>query len=128
VSNSLLRQFAVLWMVFCGALAYRFHAHEQWIVALVFAGLGLAFGPMGLVKPLLIRPLFVVLMKLTFPIGWVVSHVLLAFTYYVVLTPFSVLFRLLGRDALGRRKRPAQSSYWTARPAAVDVQSYFRQS
>jgi carbamoyltransferase len=128
VSNSLLRQFAALWMVFCGALAYRFHAHEQLTAALIFAGLGLAFGPMGLVRPPLIRPLFVVLMTVTFPIGWVVSHILLALTYYGVLTPFGVLFRLLGRDVLGRRKRPEQSSYWTARPAAGDVHSYFRQS
>jgi hypothetical protein len=128
LSHSLLRQFAALWLLVCGALAYRCYALEQWTAAIVFAGLALTFGPAGLVWPGFIRPLFVLLSTLTYPIGWVISHVFLAVLYYGVLTPFSALFRLMGRDVLCRRKRPGQSSYWTVRGEPADVGSYFRQS
>jgi hypothetical protein len=98
------------------------------IVALIVAGLGLAFGPAGLVRPKLIRPLFVMLTTLTSPIGWLVSCVFLPVLYYGCFTPFAVLFRLIGRDVLCRRRQRDAASFWTIRRATVDIQSYFRQS
>jgi hypothetical protein len=128
LSNSLLRQFAALWLLYCGGFAYLSYTRGRWVAAFVFAGLGLAFGPMGLLRPKLIRPLFVLLTTLTSPIGWLVSRIFLAVLYYGVFTPFALLFRLIGRDVLCRRKQPDRTSFWTARRATVDIQSYFRQS
>jgi hypothetical protein len=128
LSKSLLRQFAVLWLLVCGALAYRFGRQEKLTAALVLAGLALTFGPAGLVRPAFIRPLFALLVTLTHPIGWVISHVFLAVLFYGVFTPFGVLFRLLGRDVLRRRRQPDRRSYWVAWQAPADVRSYFRQS
>ncbi len=39
------------------------------------------------------RTLYLGWMFLVFPIGWVVSHALLAFTYYLVVTPIGWLMR-----------------------------------
>jgi AcrR family transcriptional regulator len=128
LSNSLLRQFAALWLAFCGGFAYLSYMRERLLVALVAAGLALAFGPAGLVRPKLIRPLFVLLTNLTAPIGWLVSRVFLAVLYYGVFTPFALLFRLLGRDVLCRRGRRDVASFWTVRRATADIPSYFRQS
>ena len=100
LSNSLLRQFAGLWIVFCGLFAYLSYSRERFITALVFAVVGLAFGPVGLIVPRFIRPLFVLLKAVTTPIGWVVSHVFLGVLYYGIFTPFSLLFRLVRRDVL----------------------------
>jgi hypothetical protein len=128
LSDSLLRQFAALWLLFCGTFAYLSHLRDRLTVALVIAGLGLVFGLPGLIIPQFIRPLFVLLNTLTQPIGRLVSRVVLAVLYYGVFTFFAVLFRLTGRDTLYRRKQPERVSFWIARQSTVDVRSYFRQS
>ena len=78
-----LRQFAILWMLFFaghatwqGSLANR--ASPAFLLTALAIGLGLA----GLAKPALIRPIFVAWMIAAFPIGWIVSRVLLACIFY----------------------------------------------
>lgn len=61
-----------------------------------------------------------------YPIGLVVSHVLLAGIYYLVFTPIGLAFKLIGRDAMKRRLEPDRPSYWEPRPAARDPASYFK--
>ena len=63
----------------------------------------------------------------TFPIGWVLSHLLLGAVFYCLFTPLGLIFRLIGRDALGLRRSVAVS-YWRPKPAANDLRGYFRQS
>jgi hypothetical protein len=123
-----LRQFAGLWLLVFGVLAawqgwLRAHHTTGWI----FAGLALAVGPLGLLVPQAIRWVFVGAQVITFPIGWVVSHLILAALYYGMFTPVGLVFRLLGRDALGLRPKPDQPTYWVPKPAAAGVRSYFRQ-
>jgi hypothetical protein len=62
-----------------------------------------------------------------FPIGWLVSHLLLALIYYLVLTPIGLLMRLAGYDPLRRRRDPSASSYWIDRQPDVEPHRYFRQ-
>ena len=85
-------------------------------------------GIVGAWRPVALRPIFVGWMVLVFPVNWVISHLILACVYYCVFTPVAVFFQLIGRDALSRRFRPEQESYWTDKPAARDMHSYFRQS
>jgi hypothetical protein len=128
-SSRTLRQFAGLWIVFfAGFAAWQWFRHERLILALVFLGLALTIGPLGLWKPGAIRPIFVGWMCLVFPIGWVVSHVMLACVFYGLFAPIGLLFRLIGRDALSLRPQPDRESYWTPKPAPGGVRSYFRQS
>jgi carbamoyltransferase len=127
-SERVLRQFAALWLVFCGVLAWYWYAHAHHTAALVAAGLGLALGPLGLARPRAIRPVYTALTRVTYPVGWVVSQVLLAVLYFGVFTPLGLLYRLAGRDVLRRRRRPGQRSWWTPKAIPADVTSYFRQS
>jgi hypothetical protein len=127
LTNRLLREFAALWILFCGGFAYLSYTRDHLIAAAVLAVLACAVGPMGLVRPPLIRPLFVGLTAVTRPIGWAVSQVLLAVMFYGVFTPFGFALRLGGRDVLWRRRR-GLDSYWTPKPVPEDVTSYFRQS
>jgi carbamoyltransferase len=128
LSDRLLRQFAGLWLLFCGGLAYLQHLRGRPTVAVVLVVLGLIFGPLGLFRPQWVRPLYVALTTVTRPIGWVVSQVLLALLYYGVFTPFGWAMRLAGRDALRLRPRPEQGTYWAPKPVSDGVRSYFRQS
>ena len=61
------------------------------------------------------------------PIGWTVSHLALAATYFLVLTPIGLLLRPFRRDPLDRAPDPSAASYWAARRPVRDVRRYFRQ-
>ena len=54
-------------------------------------------------------------MGLASVLGFVNSRVLLSLMFYLVLTPYGLLMRALGRDQLERRG-PPKDSYWTSRP------------
>ena len=61
------------------------------------------------------------------PVGWLVSHAILATLFFGVITPAGLLMRALGRDPLRRKLDPSQSSYWIRRTAERPLESYFRQ-
>jgi len=125
---SRLRQFAALWIVFFGGLAaWQGLWHGRTAVAIACAILAATLGPLGLVRPAALRPIFVGWMMLAFPIGWVVSHVLLALVFYGLFTPLAVVFRLIGRDALALRRSPSARSHWQPRPQVTDPRRYFKQ-
>src|SRR4051794_36680852 len=94
------RQFAGLWLLFCAGVTLR-QALGGRPVALVLAAGGL--GLLGLSRPAWLRPVYVVLTVVTFPVGWLVSHALLALLFFGIITPLALVFRLLGRDPLGRQ-------------------------
>lgn len=74
----------------------------------------------------LTRVIYVVLMCVSFPIGFVVSSVLLVAIYFLVFTPIGLVFRLIGRDTMGRRLEPSRTTYWHQRPAPRPLASYFK--
>jgi hypothetical protein len=123
-----LRQFAGLWLLFFGGLAlWHGLVRGNLLAGLLLAAAALGLGSLGLVKPRAVRLVFVGWMVVAFPVGWAVSHVVLGLAFYGVFTPVGLVFRLVGRDALGRRRHPAQESYWAPKPAASGAASYFRQ-
>jgi MFS family permease len=77
--------------------------------------------------PPLRRPMFVGWMYAAYPIGWVVSHVLLAGIYFGVLTPIGRLMAVFGYDPMTRRFEKAAASYWVERERNRDASTYFKQ-
>ena len=111
--RKILREFSEAGLFFLGMvacpLAY-FKGHSQtaaafWISAVVVR-------LVGLVRVEWLKPLFIGLTLLTWPIGWVVSKLALALLYYLLFTPIALLFRLIGRDALQRQFDDKATSYW----------------
>ncbi len=127
-TSKVLRQFAAAWLVFFLALgAHQYLARKHPSVGLALMGLALAIGLLGLLKPAAVRWLFVGWMVVAFPIGWLVSLVLLLVMYYGLLTPVALLFRLRGRDPLRRKRTPTATTFWLPKDTPQDVRSYFRQ-
>jgi hypothetical protein len=124
-SAKTLRQFAGLCLLCFGTLGV-WHLSQGRTTLGICLLLAASVGLPGLVWPKSLRRIFVGWMMLVFPIGWVVSHVLLSVVYYGLFTPMAVLFRLRGRDAL--RLRPEKmDSYWQVKAQPAGVASYFRQ-
>jgi Saxitoxin biosynthesis operon protein SxtJ len=127
-SDKTLRQFAGVWIVFFGGIAaYQGYFRERMAVALALGSLAAVVGLLGLAAPRAIRPIYVGWMVAAFPIGWVVSHLILALIFYGLFTPLAALFRLMGRDALHRKPRPGVDSYFVPKTTPVDHASYLRQ-
>ena len=91
-----------------------------WIAVAIMAAIYYAAPPAR-------KPIFVGWIYATYPIGWVVSHVVLAAIFYVVFTAVGTLMRVVGYDPLMRRIDRNAPSYWVAREPVEDVQRYFRQ-
>ncbi len=89
-------------------------------------GAGIALGFYAL-RPLR-RPIYGLWMRLTTPIGWAISNLVLAIIFYGLITPLGLVMRLFGRDKLERRFEPAAESYWVAHDPGGDTARYFRQS
>lgn len=124
-----LGQFGFIWMAFValfGVVAwFRFDsptaARGLWIAAVVVPVAGWLF-------PGFMRLVFVGMSYLAWPIGFVVSHVVLALVYYGVLTPIGVVMRIFGYDSMKKSFDPEAATYWVKRPAEkAEPKRYFRQ-
>lgn len=125
-SPRILRQFCAAGAVVLGACAI-WQAWREHPARAAILGIGaLAFAGVGLLRPALGRPVFVALTVIGFPIGWVVSLILLGAIFYGVFTPLGLLFRAMGRDAL-RLRAGENSTYWTPKPQARNIRQYFRE-
>jgi hypothetical protein len=122
-----LRQFAAAWLGLFLLLALRqiFLRHQA--VAGAALGAVALVGLAGLLKPAAVRWLFVGATIVSFPIGWLISQVVLGIMFYLVLTPVAMVFKLRGRDALQLRREPERSSCWMTREGASDPGRYLKQ-
>jgi len=124
-----LRNFAMIALiasVLAVLLLYIFKGVRiHWAVIIFAAGFGIFLSSFVSLK--LTRIMYISLIFVTFPIGWVVSLILLAAFYFLLLAPLGLLFRLLGRDPLCRRFDPAAKSYWLTRREPDSLDRYFHQ-
>lgn len=126
-SAIMLRQFGWLAaVIFVALAAYHYGIHHRWLLGTILVVLGTVFGVIGTLKPKWLGPVFVTWMIVAFPIGWVISHLILLFIFYGCFLPLGWLLRLRRYDPL-RLKRPESSTYWQDRPANNDMRRYLKQ-
>ncbi len=120
--------FSLTWLVFFtvwGAVAWWKMAAPAaaaacWGVAVVVPLLGLAV-------PGLLRIVYLGMAYASLPVGLVVSYLILAATYYLVLTPIGLVLRLFGYDPMHRRYDRQAKTYWVPRKEDEEVDRVFRQ-
>ena len=132
-----LRQFGWIALVGFGALAAM-----AWFEVLIFGfGLGAArpavtlglsaLAVISLLQSLIFPranwPIYVVLTLLAFPIGFVVSYIIMGTLFYLLITPIGLAMRLFGRDPMMRGFEPDRESYWVESRRDRGKESYFRQ-
>jgi hypothetical protein len=126
-STRTLRQFAVLWLLFFGGLAiWEVMGRGDSVFGGLLALLAVTVAPLGWLRPQWLRLVYVGWMVLAFPIGWVVSRLVLAALFYLLFVPLGLAFRLARRDPLRLRRRSVET-YWAEKPAIRDVRRYFQQ-
>src|SRR2546430_12260573 len=86
-SSKTLRQFAAAWLVFFGIIAAQQYRHGYHDAGMVIGVLAVIVGVAGVIKPALLRWIFLGWMVLAFPIGWGVLPLVVILMYYVILYP-----------------------------------------
>jgi hypothetical protein len=124
-----LRQFAGIWlpaaMAVLAWIAWKKFDAPNFAVGLVCVAGVLSI--LGLVWPAVVRYVWIAWMVAVFPIGWVVSHLLLAAIYYLCITPIGLMLRVCGIDPMQRKFDRAATTYWITRDPNTDKSSYFKQ-
>ena len=93
----------------------------------VFAGLAVLATLFSLIAPQANLALYVGLTVLTYPIGFVLSYVIMGTLFYLLIGPMALVMRLIGRDPLNRAIEPDADSYWVDARPARPKEHYFRQ-
>jgi hypothetical protein len=124
-----LRQFAGIWLPASMALLAwiaesKYDSPRVAIGMLCVAGV---LAVLGLVWPAVARMVWIVWMMAVFPIGWIVSHLLLAAIYYLCITPIGLMLRICGVDPMHRKFDRTATTYWIPREPNTDKTSYFKQ-
>jgi len=123
-----LRWFGLLLPVFValvGAIVrWQFGAPS---VALGIWSAGGALAALYWLAPPLQRPILVGWMYAALPIGWTVSHVMMAIVYFGIVTPIGLLSRFIRGDTLQRRPDRTAQSYWIERSRRGGSRHYLRQ-
>ena len=122
-----LRFFCVLLIPFSVVLGWL--VRDQWgaqSLGWTLNGCFAAVGLVGLWIPASARWLFVGWTLVTFPIGWMVSHLILAALYFGLFFPLGWVARWFGYDPL--QLRPSESeTYWNGMRLDSEKGRYFRQ-
>ena len=127
-SRTELRWFGLLFLAFfaiVGGIAWwRFGAFQTavvlWSMAAVVTLVYYLVAPVR-------KPLYVGWMYAVFPIGLTISFVVLAITYFLVLTPIGLLLRLFRVRFFDAQIRHEAKSYWIPHKPASELRRYFQQ-
>jgi hypothetical protein len=125
-SHRQLRQFGILAAIALPGIAWLWSLGSPWIVGCALLGVGLAVAAGW--APRLVKPIFIGLMLVTFPIGLVLSELVLILVYWSVFVPMGLAFRLLRRDRLQRTLERQRDSYWQVKQQPRSLANYYRQS
>ncbi|WP_145113456.1 SxtJ family membrane protein [Gimesia panareensis] len=123
-----LRTFAIALACLC-SLAGFFCLQREASVLLTgtLLGVSLASCTFAWLAPQVMRPVYLVWMILFYPLRWLISCLLIAVVYYLVITPVGILLRLCGYDFVGKRFDSRATSYWQPKPQVRKPEDYFRQ-
>jgi len=128
-SNKQLRDFGLIGLCMCSAIGLLLlvlgKIPPKGLVILFLTGLVMFV--LSRISAALIKPVYMAMVILTFPIGWIISHLVMGLFFYVVVTLIAVLFKITGRDALCRKFDPQADTYWTPYKNKRSAKDYFHQ-
>jgi hypothetical protein len=79
-------------------------ARWPWIAAAIFAST-------GLILPAILKPIYILWMKIGHVLGWINTRIILGLVFFVMFAPLALLFRLFGRDPMQRKLEDEATSY-----------------
>ena len=94
----------------------------------LFLTIGITLFAVGIVIPVILKPVYWVWMVFATVLGWFMTRVILSLLFYVILTPIGLIARLFGKQFLDLKQNHSQQSYWNIRTVeASNTQNYEKQ-
>jgi multisubunit Na+/H+ antiporter MnhG subunit len=81
----------------------------------------------GAVWPRALKYPYIAWMTMAFVLGFVMSQVILTLFFFLLVTPISLLARLVGKDFLNRKRDARTRSYWIPREAKAKTSASYEQ-
>ena len=124
--RSELRRFAVAMLVGFSLLGLfaAWRAKEIGNSSIILWGIGVSLAVAAFV-PKLGRVAYLGVYLPTSIMGYVISNVVLALMFFLVITPLGILLRFMGKDVL--QQQPKQKAAWTPVTKEKTEDSYYRQ-
>ena len=122
-----LRRFVVtigiILLLVAGFLFYK--EKESFQIFLYIAG---TFIGLGLIIPIILKPIYIAWMTFAVVLGWFMTRVILSLLFYVIITPIGLIMRAFGKDFLDIKKLALKGSYWNQRDSNFEKnQNYEKQ-
>ena len=124
-AKSLIIGFPALAAIFTLTVWLKTHTLSSWTPWL--AAIGTGAGVIFWLLPQIAKPFYLVWYFAACCIGIVVSNLLIAAFFYLVITPFGLLMRAFGRDSMKRKWDRSAATYWCEAEKIVDSKRYFGQ-
>lgn len=82
-----------------------------------FVYLGGGFVLLGLIVPIMLKPIYKLWMSFAVVMGFFMTRVILMILYFGLFTPISLIAKALGKDLLEERWKKNAATYWVKRLA-----------
>lgn len=119
-----IRKFGLIALIFFGILSALGLWKQKPIPIYLFGGLSL-LGLCFILIPTKLKPVYILWLKVAHFIGRVVTTLVLALAYYLVITPFALLKRIFGGTPLPLKPDKNADSYWITRREPVQPKERF---
>ena len=126
-SNKDIRSFGItigiILFILSGLLMY-YNKESYWIIAII----ALTIIGLGLIIPIILKPIYFVWMIFAAILGWLMTRVVLSLVFYFIITPISLITRLIGEDFLSLKVKGESDSFWNHRNSDAELnQNYEKQ-
>ena len=113
-----IRNFGLLvGFILCAYFGFRLTYRFGGLGSKTGLGIGLVLIVFGLIAPSLLAPAHALWMKLAACLGWFNTRLILGLVFFLMVVPFGMVARLLGKDLIDARiDGDEKESYWLNRP------------
>ena len=116
VNTKSLRKFGLsVGAVFCLLALWMFLKNHFPLALSILGIVGVLLMVMALTIPKALKEIYKVWMGMAFAIGWVVSRIILAILFFLVVTPIGFIAQLFGKEFMDIRKNKRRNTYWIKR-------------
>jgi len=120
-----LKSFGLTMGVVFLALGGLFFFRQKHAIAVNSLIVSCMFFTVGLVLPILLKPIYIIWMRFAFILGWINTRVILIILFYLVFTPLGLLMRLFRIDLLERKDKG--TTYWKKKEKnGLNISNYER--
>ena len=102
-------------------LILGFFFYEKKIISYFFLFLSIVFIFLGFLNSKKLKLLNFLWIKLGLTLGAIIAPIAIGFVYYFLISPISLLMRLVGQDPLKIKNKKKVKSYWIKRSSKINT-------